>query len=144
MPASMRNAPWTVWRKRDLAYQILIHALAVVGMVALFMWATEARGQDRVLIEVNDRVNASIRYVRQTDGMGSAQVLPAEGDCDDYVWSKMMLLAREGVSMQRMTPTPVRYRGQEHVVLVVDDAWVLDNIERRVVPVERARRYYAF
>jgi predicted transglutaminase-like cysteine proteinase len=140
----MRNAPWTVWRKRDLAYQILIHALAVVGMAALFVWATEARGQDRVLIEVNDRVNASIRYVRQSDGMESARVLPTEGDCDDYVWSKMMLLAREGVAMQRMAPTPVRYRGQEHVVLVVDDAWVLDNIERRVVPVETARRYYAF
>lgn len=140
----MRNAPWTVWRKRDLAYQILIHALAVVGMVALFMWATEARGQDRVLVEVNDRVNASIRYVRQNDGIDSARVLPAVGDCDDFVWSKFMLLAREGVSMQRMEPTPVRYRGQEHVVLVVDNAWVLDNIERRVVPVETARRYYAF
>ncbi|KPF75222.1 hypothetical protein IP78_13650 [Brevundimonas sp. AAP58] len=72
----MRNAPWTVWRKRDLAYQIVIHLLAVVGAVALFTWATEARGLDRV-------------------------------------W-------------------------------VVDDAWVLDNIERRVVPVATARRYYAF
>lgn len=50
----MRNAPWTVWRKRDLAYQILIHLLAVVGVVALFGWATEARGQEHVVMVVDD------------------------------------------------------------------------------------------
>lgn len=127
---------------RDLAYNLLVHALAVVGLIALFGWANEARAQDPVLVDVNDRVNASIRWIPQRDGMDTAQVLPAEGDCDDYVWSKMMLLAREGVSLRRMQAAHVAYRGQEHVVLVVD-GWVLDNIERRVVPVEVARRYYA-
>jgi hypothetical protein len=54
----MRNAPWTVWRKRDLAYQILIHLLAVIGIVALFAWATEGRGAHR-LSEVSDLKDAS-------------------------------------------------------------------------------------
>lgn len=36
----MRNTPWTVWRKRDLAYQVVIHGLAVVGAVAIVGWAT--------------------------------------------------------------------------------------------------------
>ena len=31
----MRNSPFTTWRKRDLAYQLLVHALAVVGIVYL-------------------------------------------------------------------------------------------------------------
>lgn len=36
----MKNAPWTVWRKRDLAYQVLIHALAVIGAGTLISWIT--------------------------------------------------------------------------------------------------------
>lgn len=28
-------------RKRDLAYQVVVHLLAVVGMVAIYGWATD-------------------------------------------------------------------------------------------------------
>lgn len=140
----MRNAPWTVWRKRDLAYQIIVHALAVVGLIAAFGWATESRAQDRLLVEVNDQANTAIRYVRQDPLTDAPAFMPVEGDCDDYAWSKFILLARAGVAWSRMDRPVVTYRGQLHQVLVVDGRWVLDNIERRVVPLETARRYYRF
>lgn len=31
----MRNPPFTVYRKRDLAYQVVIHFLALVGVLHL-------------------------------------------------------------------------------------------------------------
>jgi predicted transglutaminase-like cysteine proteinase len=123
------------------SFTILILTAVLIVLAVLIVWAHEAKAQPAELVRVNDEVNTSIRWVPQRDGMDTAQVLPAEGDCDDYVWSKMMLLAREGVSMRRMRVAPVTYRGQDHVVLIVD-GWVLDNIERRVVTVETARRYY--
>jgi predicted transglutaminase-like cysteine proteinase len=120
---------------------ILILTAVLIVLAVLIVWSHDAKAQPAELVEINDEVNSAIRWVPQHDGMDTAQVLPAEGDCDDYVWSKMMLLAREGVSMRRMRVAPVTYRGQDHVVLIVD-GWVLDNIERRVVTVETARRYY--
>jgi predicted transglutaminase-like cysteine proteinase len=111
---------------------------------SLAVWAALAHScsaQPADLVRINDEVNRSIRWVPQRDGMDTAQVLPAEGDCDDYVWSKFILLSREGVAWERMRVAPVTYRRQDHVVLIVD-GWVLDNIERSVVTVETARRYY--
>ncbi|MCA3700822.1 MAG: transglutaminase-like cysteine peptidase [Brevundimonas sp.] len=123
-----------------LLFHLVVALLAIIGLHAL-LFPEMACAQPAELVRVNDEVNRSIRWVPQRDGMDTAQVLPAEGDCDDYVWSKFILLSREGVAWERMRAAHVTYRRQDHVVLIVD-GWVLDNIERRVVTVETARRYY--
>lgn len=43
MPHSVRLA--FMKRRRDLVYNLLVHALAVVGLIALFGWANEARSE---------------------------------------------------------------------------------------------------
>ncbi|MBX9709217.1 MAG: hypothetical protein K2X61_14940 [Caulobacteraceae bacterium] len=43
MPHSVRLA--FMKRRRDLVYSLLVHALAVVGLIALFGWANEARSE---------------------------------------------------------------------------------------------------
>lgn len=93
---------------------------------------------------VNAEVNQGIRYVTQDDGWENAQLLPAEGDCEDYAFSKGVLLIRSGFDPARLAFLTVRYGRQLHAVLVVDGRWVLDNVERRIVSVETARRYYRF
>lgn len=119
---------------------LLSWIVVILGVMAV---ASSCSAQDQVLSEVNERVNGHIRYVRQDDGMATARVMPDYGDCDDYAWSKFILLSRAGVEWDRMRMAYVTTRrGESHVVVVVDGRWVLDNIERRVVSVDIARRYY--
>jgi predicted transglutaminase-like cysteine proteinase len=118
--------------------------LAVIAFCAWFWWGliglvSKAFAQPAELVRVNDEVNASIRYRSDLDQYGVVDwwvVNPpsGEGDCEDYALTKRQRLGRGELVI-------VGYRRQAHAVLIVD-GWVLDNIERRVVTVQTARRYY--
>lgn len=123
-----------------LAARIALYGLALWGLICIVVPAP-ACAQPADLVRVNDEVNRSIRYRSDLDQYGVADrwvANPAsgEGDCEDYALTKQARLGRGLVAI-------VDYRNQRHAVLVVD-GWVLDNIERRVVSLETARRYYRF
>jgi predicted transglutaminase-like cysteine proteinase len=118
---------------------ILILAALIVVVCVLLVLTTNAKAQPAELVRVNDEVNRSIRYRSDLDQYGIADwwvsnPASGEGDCEDYALTKQARLGRGRVAI-------VGYRNQRHAVLIVD-GWVLDNIERRVVSVETARRYY--
>lgn len=134
-----------VTSRRQLA---LLAAYIVAGLLFLWFapgWLEGAFGQSRddlhALIRANDQVNRSLVYESDWDQYGvedwpMANPVSGRGDCEDYALTKQALLGRGEV-------VRVLYRGAVHAVLIVD-GWVLDNIERRVVSVETARRYYQF
>ncbi len=118
---------------------ILILTALLIVLAVLIVWTHEAKAQPADLVRVNDEVNASIRYRSDLDQYGVVDrwvvnPLSGEGDCEDYALTKRQRLGRGELVI-------VGYRRLVHAVLVVD-GWVLDNIERRVVSVETARRYY--
>lgn len=118
---------------------ILILTAVLIVLAVLIVSAHEAKAQPAELVRVNDEVNRSIRYRSDLDQYGVVDwwvVNPpsGEGDCEDYALTKRQRLGRGELVI-------VGYRRQVHAVLIVD-GWVLDNIERRVVPLATARRYY--
>jgi predicted transglutaminase-like cysteine proteinase len=105
-----------------------------------------ARSQDEtkaLLTRVNDEVNARIRPARKTSlGVPIWEIDPQQGDCNDYAVSKRAALIAQGAPASALRLAHVvTARGEDHLVLVarVDDGdYVLDNLNRRVLPVEQA------
>lgn len=137
----------TLRQAARLALYVIVAGLALAGLHSLLFPSpacAQTAAEMRTMERVNSRVNLHIEPIRQNDGFDTARVLPAEGDCDDYAYSKFMLLMAEGFAPHRLRLATVGFRHDWHAVLVVDGRWVLDNLERRIVPVETARRYYRF
>jgi predicted transglutaminase-like cysteine proteinase len=129
--------------KQIIGYGLAVGLSLAAWAVAFAVFAQTKADMD-TLRQVNDRVNGGIRYVAQDASTDVLRIGAAEGDCDDYVVTKRFALLSAGFAPERLTSPVVSYRGQSHVVLVVDRSWVLDNIERSVVSVDTARRYYRF
>jgi predicted transglutaminase-like cysteine proteinase len=116
---------------------------------SLAVWAALAHScsaQPADLVRVNDEVNRSIRYRSDLDQYGRPDYWvgsPAsnEGDCEDYALTKYDRLGRGRVVVVGWQNERIHRLRGFHAVLVID-GWVLDNIERQVVTVETARRYY--
>lgn len=69
------------------------------------------------------------------------------GDCDDYALSKRKRLIEEGVPYQCMFPTICTVGNEGHLVLIVRTDvtdLLLDNIEQRVVGVDRVKYTWWF
>lgn len=93
------------------------------------------------LASVNAAVNRKIKPVR--DGKIDAwNVNVSRGDCEDYVLTKKLQLQASGWPSRALSIAVVRTRsGEKHAVLVVDTTsgrYVLDNLNRNVVPISRA------
>ncbi len=93
------------------------------------------------LASVNAAVNRKIKPVR--DGKTDTwNVNVSSGDCEDYVLTKKAQLLARGWPSSALSIAVVRTRGGEkHAVLVVDTTngrYVLDNLNRNVVPFSRA------
>ena len=81
---------------------------------------TPARMQE--LVEVNHKVNRSIRPERNTQGFAGEKwiVAPAAGDCNDYAVTRQHeLLARGWPSRTLMLAEVVTHWGEHHLILVV-------------------------
>ncbi len=93
------------------------------------------------LASVNAAVNRKIKPVR--DGTTDTwNVNVSRGDCEDYVLTKKLQLQATGWPSRALSIAVVRTRwGEKHAVLVVDTTsgrYVLDNLNRNVVPISRA------
>jgi predicted transglutaminase-like cysteine proteinase len=125
---------------------LLILTAVLIVLAVLIVWAHDAKAQPAELVEINDEVNTSIRYRSDLEQYGVvdwqvANPVSGMGDCEDYALTKRHRLGRGDVVVVGWRDARQQRRYGHHAVLVVD-GWVLDNIERRVVPVETARRYY--
>lgn len=93
------------------------------------------------LANVNTAVNRQIEPVRDSK-TDSWNVNVSRGDCEDYVLTKKARLLAGGWPSSALSIAVVRTRsGDKHAVLVVDTAsgsYVLDNLNRNVVPISRA------
>jgi predicted transglutaminase-like cysteine proteinase len=93
------------------------------------------------LASVNAAVNRKITPVR--DGKTDTwNVNVSRGDCEDYVLTKRAQLLAKGWPSSALSIAVVRTRwGEKHAVLVVDTTsgrYVLDNLNRSIVPMSRA------
>jgi predicted transglutaminase-like cysteine proteinase len=69
------------------------------------------------------------------------------GDCDDYALSKRKSLMLAGVPYQCLFPTVCLAGGEGHLVLVIrtnKNDYVLDNIEKKVIPVTNVDYKWVF
>lgn len=128
-----------------LVARVVLYGLALWGLIVLVV-PDPACAQPADLVRVNDEVNRLIRYRSDLDQYGEpdrwvASPASGEGDCEDYAFTKREQLGRGRVAFVRWREPRQQRRYGDHAVLVVD-GWVLDNIERRVVSIEDARRYY--
>jgi predicted transglutaminase-like cysteine proteinase len=75
-----------------------------------------------LLRRVNREVNAAMKYRPEAEDVWG------EGtDCEDYAVRKLEALLAAGVPRGALRLGIVRLAGEGHAVLVVRDAWVLDN-----------------
>jgi len=93
------------------------------------------------LASVNAAVNRKIKPMR--DGpVDSWNVNVSRGDCEDYVLTKRAQLLARGWPSSALSIAIVRTRwGENHAVLVVgttSGSYVLDNLNRSIVPISRA------
>lgn len=97
--------------------------------------AAVARVKGNTIAEINDAVNASIRYVAEPDGQDHWQT-PAEtfalgtGDCEDFAIAKYYELKARGLAGQAWVMVLKTSNGQAHAALAVADhgqVVVLDN-----------------
>jgi predicted transglutaminase-like cysteine proteinase len=125
---------------------ILILTAVLIVLAVLIVWSHDAQAQPAELVEINDEVNISIRFRSDLEQYGVvdwqvANPVSGMGDCEDYALTKRHRLGRGEVVVVGWRDARQQRRYGHHAVLIVD-GWVLDNIERRVVTVETARRYY--
>jgi predicted transglutaminase-like cysteine proteinase len=96
------------------------------------------------LIEINARVNRSIRPEHNTEGLAGEQWLlsPESGDCNDYAVTKRHeLMARGWPSRVLLLAEVVTAWGEHHLVLVVrtrDGDLVADSLSPELKPWTRA------
>lgn len=133
-----RGAPW-----RKFLFILLATALFLCGIVfaSLFMTPSTAKEQrpPREWVNINAEVNTIDRRTAPLAIEGDPDNV---FDCEDYAWTKYHMLKAAGVAADRMKLYAVRVaNGTHHMILVVDD-WVLDNLEPRLEPEEKARGYY--
>jgi predicted transglutaminase-like cysteine proteinase len=93
------------------------------------------------LASVNAAVNRKIKPVR--DGkIDTWSINVSRGDCEDYVLTKKAQLLARGWPSTALSIAVVKTRwGEKHAVLVVDTTsgrYVLDNLNRNIVPMSRA------
>ncbi|KAA2236920.1 transglutaminase-like cysteine peptidase [Salinarimonas soli] len=94
----------------------------------------------RDLIEVNRSVNQSIRPIRKSAfaGVGTWEVGPHAGDCNDYAVTKRHHLIQRGWPAGALLLTEVETSwGEAHLVLTVRTSngdYVLDNLSAAVRP----------
>lgn len=99
---------------------------------------THSRWQE--LVEVNTKVNRSIRPERNTLGYAGEKwiISPASGDCNDYAVTKQHeLLERGWPSRTLLLAEVVTSWGEHHLILVVRTAsgdFVLDSMHQRIRP----------
>lgn len=93
------------------------------------------------LYQVNKDVN-KFSYVLDEDQFGKVDYwqLPKEmlvnkqGDCEDYAITKAYLLLKQGYTEDRLTFVVLQLHSfnTQHLVLLVDNRWVLDNYEKSI------------
>ena len=103
----------------------------------------------KAIVSVNRRVNRSVRPVTDIDLFGIPEFWDypgAAGDCEDYVLQKRRLLHEAGFPLGALLITVAHdASGGGHAVLtVVTDKgdYVLDNVEKRVLPWQEAELHY--
>lgn len=87
------------------------------------------------IIEVQNRVNNSIRYQPEVDDVWSELPDGGFGDCDDYVATKRRLLIERGFPAGALSVAAVFVRGVPHMVLLVnttDGFLILDSLVSRI------------
>lgn len=98
------------------------------------------------LQSVNLRINRSIKpdadILAQQQKIGRDvdwQILPSSGVCHDYAVTKQAELLRIGWPSDALRLAVVRVSsGEYHLILLVQDRWVLDNLFGEVMPIERS------
>ena len=103
----------------------------------------------RTMVSVNRRVNRAVRPVTDIDLFGVTEFwdYPGEaGDCEDYVLEKRRQLHEGGFPLGSLLITVAHdeYGGGHAVLTVVTDKgdFVLDNVEKRVLPWQKAELHY--
>lgn len=89
-----------------------------------------------MMIQVNSRVNGSMRYKAETGMIDDWKIGGRTGDCEDYALTKRAQLISKGVpaGALRIATTKTR-RGEPHAILVVRTSkgdFVLDNLSAEV------------
>lgn len=113
-----------------------------LGMAAavLLLIPASAKRPPAEWARVNARVNTVDRRFTTPDRRGDNDGV---FDCEDYAWAKYDELRALGVSPSDMKLYAVTVaNGTRHMILVAD-GWVLDNLEPRIEPEAKARRYYS-
>lgn len=90
------------------------------------------------LQSVNSAVNESITSVAERVDVWTLN--PSRGDCEDYALTKRALLIRLGLPRNSLRIGLGRLNGSGHTVLVVltdKGALVLDNVNRRIVALQK-------
>lgn len=133
----------TKWSaRRSLALMVSVSLAFWVGIVfaVLFLIKADAREHPpRAWEQVNAQINTLDRRTAPLAAEGDDDTV---FDCEDYAWAKYHALAAQGVAKERMRLFAVTVaNGQRHMILVAD-GWVLDNLEPRIEPEAKARRYY--
>ena len=138
MPASTRER-WSA--RRALTFMVAVSLAFWLGMAAavLLLIPALAKRPPAEWARVNAQVNTVDRRFAPLATEGDAD---AVFDCEDYAWTKYHALQALGVAKERMRLFAVTIaNGQRHMILVAD-GWVLDNLEPRIEPEAKARRYY--
>ena len=129
--------------RRKLVTLVAFALGAWVGVIfaTLFLMHASARTHPPKAWE---RINAQVNTVDRRYAATAPEGDP-DGvfDCEDYAWTKYHALASSGVSPSdlRMYAVTVA-NGSRHMILVAK-GWVLDNLEPRIEPEAKARRYYS-
>ncbi|MES1153138.1 MAG: transglutaminase-like cysteine peptidase [Dongia sp.] len=110
-----------------------------------------------LLRAVNDAFNDDLRYPYITDKENWGrddywatpyQFLERSGDCEDYAVAKYMALEQLGVADEDMMILSVKLRVRPdiaHAILIVfigNDGWVLDILNKHVMPQSAAQVLY--
>lgn len=68
------------------------------------------------------------------------------GDCEDYAIAKAYLLLSSGMvdasRMKIVLLSPVYPIISGHAVLLIDDKWVLDNLDKEIYPITELRQHW--
>jgi predicted transglutaminase-like cysteine proteinase len=104
----------------------------------------------QTLLRVNQSVNEQIKPMGDLEHYGTPEkwAYPNDGygDCEDYVLLKRKMLIAAGLPRSALLITVVKYREEGHAVLTVltdRGEWVLDNINKAVLPWEKTSyRFY--
>ena len=127
--------------RRSTVFMVAVSLAFWLGMAAavLFLIPASAKRPPAEWARVNAEVNTVDRRFAPLAAEGEAD---AVFDCEDYAWAKYHALAAMGVAAERMRLFAVTVAdGRRHMILVAD-GWVLDNLEPRLEPEAKARRYY--